>query len=100
MFFTVSWSLPQTWSHATSLFIDQIPGWWSSCNCRTTCLRMDSGTMILGLLVDTSVCRINPEGSCLEEQVREEELISFLTSLQDFWAAANSSMVKKVMAFS
>ena len=63
---------------------------------------MDSGTMILGLFVDTSVCRINPEGSRLEEMVREEELelISFLTSLQDFWAAANSSKVKKLMAFS
>ena len=44
-----------------------------------------------------SVCRINPEGSRLEEQDRDEELISFLTSLQDFWAAANLSLVKKVM---
>ena len=92
MFFTVSWSLPQTWSRATILFIDQILGWWSSCNCFTTCLRMDLGTMILGLPVDVSVCRISPEGSRLEEQDREEELIIFFTSGQDFWAVANSSI--------
>ena len=59
---------------------------------------MDSGKMILGLLVDMSVCRINPEGRRLKEQDREEELISFLTSLQVVWAAANSSIVKKVTA--
>ena len=58
---------------------------------------MDLGMMILVLFVDTFVCRINPKGSHLEEQMREEEeeLISFLT---DFWAAVNSSMVKKLMA--